>query len=81
VVAPGDVALRACGLVPQLWCDGDLDRASVGLAEERLLQARVRQLAGDLAWRPLAERVRGVAAGGGGGLRRGGGAAEGARDV
>lgn len=32
-------------------------RAGVGLAEELLLQARVRQLAGDPAWRPLAERA------------------------
>jgi tetratricopeptide (TPR) repeat protein len=37
-----------------------LARAGVGLAEELLLQARVRQLAGDPAWRPLAERACGV---------------------
>jgi tetratricopeptide (TPR) repeat protein len=33
-----------------------LSRAGVGLGEELLLQARVRQLAGDPSWRPLAER-------------------------
>ena len=33
-----------------------LARAGVGLAEELLLQARVRQLAGDPSWRPQAER-------------------------
>jgi tetratricopeptide (TPR) repeat protein len=33
-----------------------LARAGVGLAEELLLQARVRQLVGDPAWRPMAER-------------------------
>jgi tetratricopeptide (TPR) repeat protein len=37
-----------------------LARAGVGLAEELLLQARVRQLAGDPSWRPLAERAGGV---------------------
>lgn len=37
-----------------------LARAGVGLAEELLLQARVRQLAGDPAWRPLAERASGI---------------------
>lgn len=37
-----------------------LARAGVGLAEELLLQARVRQLAGDPAWRPLAERACGI---------------------
>ncbi len=37
-----------------------LARAGVGQAEELLLQARVRQLAGDPAWRPLAERASDV---------------------
>lgn len=37
-----------------------LARGGVGLAEELWLQARVRQLAGDPAWRPLAERACGV---------------------
>lgn len=37
-----------------------LARAGVGLAEELLLQARVRQLAADPAWRPLAERACGL---------------------
>lgn len=37
-----------------------LARGGVGLAEELLLQARVRQLAGDPSWRPLAERAGGV---------------------
>ncbi|MEY2881313.1 MAG: hypothetical protein RLZZ15_3693 [Verrucomicrobiota bacterium] len=37
-----------------------LARGGVGLAEELLLQARVRQLAADPAWRPLAERARAV---------------------
>ncbi len=34
-----------------------LARGGVALGEELLLQARVRQLAGDPAWRPLAERA------------------------
>jgi tetratricopeptide (TPR) repeat protein len=34
-----------------------LSRGGVGLAEELLLQARVRHLAGDPAWRPLAARA------------------------
>lgn len=34
-----------------------LARSGVGLAEELLLQARVRRHAGDPAWRPLAERA------------------------
>lgn len=34
-----------------------LARAGVSLAEELLLQARVRQLAGDPSWRPLTERA------------------------
>lgn len=37
-----------------------LARGGVGLAEELWLQARVRQLAGDPAWRPLAERACGI---------------------
>ncbi len=37
-----------------------LARGGVGLAEELLLQARVRQLAGDPAWRPMAVRAAGV---------------------
>ncbi len=43
---------EALAILPPL-----LARAGVGLAEELLLQARVRQLASDPAWRPLAERA------------------------
>lgn len=48
-------AVEALAALPPL-----LARAGVGLAEELLLQARVRQLAGDPAWRPLAERASNV---------------------
>lgn len=45
-------AAEALAALPPL-----LARTGVGLAEELSLQARVRQLAGDPAWRPLAERA------------------------
>lgn len=48
-------AMEALAILPPL-----LARGGVGLAEELLLQARVRQLAGDPSWRPLAERASGV---------------------
>lgn len=45
-------AVESLAALPPLVAHG-----GVALAEELLLQARVRQLAGDPAWRPLAERA------------------------
>ncbi len=45
-------AVAALAALPPL-----LARSGAGLAEELLLQARVRHLAGDPSWRPLAERA------------------------